>query len=137
MEDNHIFGESDYLNGNDYAVGAVVQVKVVSFMGRLEFVNRDGETERAGYYKVKNPEGSIKEFRLGVANEKILKNQFKCGSYLGLIGKTLFLIVKKYQFGNGFVVSDLKLDSLSSQTRSHLIHTHGEGHADGSGERSV
>lgn len=111
MEDNHIFGESDYLNGNDYAVGNRVTAKVVDFLGRLEYVNRNGDKERAGYYKITNEKGNIKEFRLGQKNETILSKKFGFKSYSELIGATLVLSVKKYNLGNGFVIEEVKKSS--------------------------
>ena len=108
MEDNHIFGEKDYLDGNEYADGSTISVKVLGFLGRQPYLNFDGEEEKAGYFKVQNPKGVAKEFRLGISNEIILKKKFGITSYGALIGKTLTLGVKKYTKGNGFIVVDLK-----------------------------
>lgn len=107
-QDTHIFGESDYLDANEYSISATVNVKPLSFLGRLEYINKAGDTERSGYYMVKTDKGTQKKFRLGINNEKILKNKFKCAGYGDIIGKVLILQVKKYNLGNGFIVADLK-----------------------------
>lgn len=83
-------------------------IKVLEFLGRLEYVNRSGDKERVGYYKVKNEKGVVKQFRLTVSNEKILRNKFKCNGYPDILGKLLVLQVKHYQLGSGFIVVDLK-----------------------------
>ena len=81
----------------------------------LPYVNRNGEEERAGYFKVKNTQGNLKEFRLGVKNEIILKTKFGVKSYAELINATLVLMVKHYQLGNGFVVVDLKREAVPTK----------------------
>src|SRR5690348_5345694 len=61
--DGHRFGESDYLNADDFAVGAVVKVPCVSWIGRKEYQTRDSKTKKAGFYQVED-RGAKKEFRL-------------------------------------------------------------------------
>ncbi len=107
-QDTHRFGESDYLSADDFAVDATVKVPVKSFVGRKEFIARDGTPRKAGFYNV-DDRGAIKDFRLGIKNEKLLAAKFKLKGYEELVGKTLALQVKKYPLGhNGFVIIDVK-----------------------------
>ncbi len=115
MEDSHIFGESDYLSADEYATGTPISIKVTDFLGRLPYMNHNGDKERAGYFKVLNQKGSTKEFRLGVKNEIVLKSKFNVLNYIELVGATLILQVKKYNLGNGFVVVDLKREAATAK----------------------
>jgi hypothetical protein len=108
MIDEHIFGESDNLDASEYQVGTLVTVKVLDFMGRLPYIDRQGVEKRGGFFKVKNDKGATKEFRLGITNEKILKNKFALKDYNELVGASLAFTVKKYPLNNGFIIVDVK-----------------------------
>ena len=105
--DTHRFGESDYLNANDYEVGARVKVKVVDFLGRQDYDAYGGEKDRTGFYKV-DDRGAHKEFRFSQTNETLAAKKFGIKSYADLVGKYLTLSVKHYQQGNGFVLEDIR-----------------------------
>lgn len=107
QQDNHRFGESDYYDANDWAVGATPTVKCLSFIGRREYTTRDGSVKKSAYYSV-DDRGMPKDFRLGIKNERILAKKFKFTGYQELVGKEIKTEVVKYPLGNGFVITGVK-----------------------------
>jgi hypothetical protein len=107
-DDGHRFGESDYLNADDFAVGATVKVPCMAWIGRREYQTRDNKVKKAGFYTVED-RGAQKEFRLGIKNEKALALKFKLKGYEDLVNKVIVLYVEKYPMGhNGFVITGVE-----------------------------
>lgn len=103
-KDEHIFGVPEYLNADLYEEKEVVRAKVLDYLGRRGYTTPLGDVKRAAYLKVKGPEGTAQEFRLGISNEITLAKKHKVKGYDELKGHTLLLLVKHYKFGNGFVL---------------------------------
>lgn len=92
---------------DDYAAGATVKARVVEWIGRQEYVARDGQPKRAGMYKVDVGNGP-QTFRFGIKNEKLAATKFRVGSYEELVKTTLVLEVRHFPMGaNGFVLKDI------------------------------
>ncbi len=107
MEDEHEFGEKDYIDADDYKEGDQITIQLLQYLGRREYNTRNNEIRKAAYYKA-SLNGKIKEWRLGIKNEYILKQKFGYSSYEDLVGSTLTLQAKAFRGTghNGFVVVD-------------------------------
>jgi len=103
-KDEHIFGVPEYLNADLYEEKTVVKAKVLDYLGRRSYSTSQGDVKRAAYLKVKGPEGTAQDFRLGISNEITLAAKYNVKGYDELKGHTLLLLVKHYKFGNGFVL---------------------------------
>ena len=103
-KDDHVFGISDVLSGNEYEPGTVVKVLVTTWNGRREYKTKDNKIKRAGHYKVFE-DGVTKEFRLSIGNEVWLAKRGGIKSYEDLVGRELWLKVVFYNLGNGFVIT--------------------------------
>jgi hypothetical protein len=116
MEDNHKFGYSDSMNANDYKVGTFVKVRCISFLGRRDYQAYGGEKDRTGFYNVLD-QGTTKELRFSQTNETIAKNQFAITEYKALEGKWLVFQVKKYIYGNGFVLTGVQVQETEDMAQ--------------------
>lgn len=121
-QDRHVFGESDYLNADDYKAGEKVTVRCTDFLGRRSYTEqRTGDEKRAGYYRVEDERKLPKEFRLGIENERALKAKFGLRGYEELVGKDVTLQVKAYPFGaNGFVIVNVALPQQGSPAKKSI-----------------
>lgn len=106
--DLHKFGVGDYCSADDYAENEIVKAKVLTFLGRQQYIARDGTPKSAGMYKVEAQGiGVPQQFRLGIKNEKLAAKRYGMKNYEDLVGKLLTLKVKKFQLGQGFVLMDI------------------------------
>jgi hypothetical protein len=104
----HRFGENDYLDANDFVVGQEIEVPIKGFVGRRESLDKNGRTKTDAYLNV-DDRGLLKEFRLGIKNERVLARQFSVKGYEELYNKVVKLRVEKYPMGAcGFVVTGLR-----------------------------
>jgi hypothetical protein len=91
-QDGHRFGIRDRLVGQDYRMGEEIRAKVLDYLGRQDYLNFKGDTEKAGTFKVDAGNGP-QLYKLGISDEVWIAKNYPIRSYADLKGKTLVLKV--------------------------------------------
>lgn len=117
--DSHTWGQSDYLDAQEYNSDETVKVLVKEFLGRIPYQARAGEQRKAYYYKV-STNGVLKQFRLGLKNEQVAAGSFRVSSPEALVGKYLTLRCKKFPLANGWVL-ELVEDAETKKVPSYAV----------------
>jgi hypothetical protein len=108
--DTHRWGTPDKLQGDSYQAGEEVSgIKVLAYLGRLEYEKKNGTIERNATFRVDN-KGAHQTWRCGPKNEGLLFKSFGISDPKALIGKSLTFKCKFFPGfqANGLVVMAVK-----------------------------